>query len=273
MGKVAVAMTGLVLSWLGVQFVAPLSVSAADLETIRSRGYVVVAVKDNLRPLGFRDAQGNLQGLEIDIARRLATVICGQPDAIKFVPVSNADRLPLVMNDQVDLAIAQITATAARGRLVYFSSPYYLNGTSFLMRRRTAMAAPSYTPSYNLGEAVTALEAQPVAVLNNSQTIATLQYHAPKLRLVGVDSYAVAKQRLAAGEVGAIAANTTTLMGWAQDNPDYQLIPAQYNREPLAVAFPKGLQYEDLGQLVNQSLRQWQQEGWLQERATYWGLP
>jgi ABC-type amino acid transport substrate-binding protein len=36
--------------------------SAAEMSEIQQRGYLQVAVKDNLPPLGFRDANGNLQG-------------------------------------------------------------------------------------------------------------------------------------------------------------------------------------------------------------------
>ena len=36
--------------------------SAAELKEIQRRGYLTIAVKDNLRPLGFRDAGGKLQG-------------------------------------------------------------------------------------------------------------------------------------------------------------------------------------------------------------------
>jgi polar amino acid transport system substrate-binding protein len=260
MGKssFALALVGLMVG--GVQIIiAPPFVYpayAADLKTIRSRGHLIVAVKDNLRPLSWRNEQGEFQGLEVDIAKRLATEILGQPDAVKFVPVSNADRLRLVTNDQVDIAIAGITATSARRRLVHFSPPYYLNGTSFVTTEAT-ITKPNQLKS--------------VVVLNGSFTIATLQSALPNLKVMGVDSYAAAETRLAAGET--FAANTSLLVGWTQAHPEYRLIPAQFNREPLAVAFPKGLQYEDLGLFVNRSLRQWQEDGWLQERATYWGLP
>jgi polar amino acid transport system substrate-binding protein len=259
MGKRLIALVGLVYSWWGVQpDAAPPIALAADLKTIQARGHLIVAVKDNLRPLGWRTEQGELQGFEIDIARRLATTIFGQPDAVQFVPVSNADRLTLVMEDKVDLAIAQITATEARRRLVYFSPPYYLNGTSFITKQ-AAIVNPT--------------QFQSVAVLDGSQTIATLQYVLPKLNPIRVASYQAAQEKLDSGAVEAFAANTTALTGWVQEYPEYRLIPAQFNREPIAVAFPKGLQYEDLGKVVNQSLQQWQQDGWLKERATYWGLP
>jgi polar amino acid transport system substrate-binding protein len=252
------------LGWLGVQGFAPPVVYGADLETIRARGYLIVAVKENARPLGWRDDQGEWQGLEIDIARRLATRILGKPEAIKLVPVANADRLQVVMDDQVDLAIAQITATPARSRVVQFSEPYYLNGISLITK--SLPGQPTITRTAQLIN-------QPVAVLNQSIAIAALQQHQPNFRLVGVDSYSAAQAQLDAGKVAAIAGSTSVLVGWMQHQPEYQLIPTQFHRTPLAIAYPKGLQYAELGTIVNQSLRQWQQAGWLKERAINWGLP
>ena len=48
--------------FLSVPFRQAIYVHAADLETVRQRGHLVVAVKDNSRPLGFRDERGNLVG-------------------------------------------------------------------------------------------------------------------------------------------------------------------------------------------------------------------
>ncbi|MEY3402309.1 MAG: hypothetical protein RLZZ86_1924, partial [Cyanobacteriota bacterium] len=81
-----------------------LTVYAGTMAEIQQRGYLNLAVKDNLRPLGFRDDQGNLQGLEIDLAKQLASDLLGKADAVKLQPVANSDRLPVVFNQQVDLA-------------------------------------------------------------------------------------------------------------------------------------------------------------------------
>jgi polar amino acid transport system substrate-binding protein len=239
---------------------APLAVVAADLQTIRQRGYLIVAVKDNLPPLGFRNAAGQWQGLEIDLAHRLAEVILGSPDAVKFVPVLNQDRLQLVMEDRVDVAIAQITATPARARLVYFSSPYYLNGTSFVTSQPEL-------------QTMAQLVGQPIAVLQASRTVAVVKSALPESPLLGVDSYQAGKALLDSGQAVAFAANTAVLTGWVQTDSGYHLIPEQLAREPLAVAFPKGLQYQDLAVLIHRAIAQWRQDGWLAQRATYWGLP
>ena len=93
---------------LGVQL-SVLPVFAADLETIRARGHLVVAVREGWRPLSFRDGDDRLVGLEVDIARGLAAEIFADPEAVVFTVVPNRDRLPAVLDDRVDVAIAGLT--------------------------------------------------------------------------------------------------------------------------------------------------------------------
>ena len=101
---------------------------AGTLKEIQQRKKLIVAVKDNLPLLGFRDEKGNLQGLEIDIARKLATEIFGNAESVQLLPVANQDRLKVAIEGNVDLTIARVTATATRSRVVDFSRYYYLDG-------------------------------------------------------------------------------------------------------------------------------------------------
>ncbi|HEY9763337.1 MAG TPA: transporter substrate-binding domain-containing protein [Trichocoleus sp.] len=245
---------------LGVQFAAPPVAVSADLATIQKRGYLTVAVKDNWRPLSFRDEAGNLVGLEIDIAKQLATELLGDPNAVVLLPVANTERLAAVLEDRADVAIAGVSMTPARMRLVSFSVPYYLDGTALISR------------SSNLRELKDVRRGE-IAVLENSDTIATVRYLLPGAALVGVESYEQALESLEAGEVDAFAGDVTVLGGWVQEYPEYHLLPSLLSAEPLAVVIPKGTQYDDLRRSINSILNEWHQSGWLEERATYWGLP
>lgn len=234
--------------------------SAAELKDIQQRGYLVVGIKDNLRPLGFRDAKGNLQGLEIDIARRLAQDLLGKPDAIKFQPVANSDRLNVVLADRVDLTIAGVTATDSRSRLVSFSTPYYYDSTAIVTKNVT-------------GQGLKALARQRIAVLQGSSAIATVRYLLPRVQLVGVNSYQQAHSLLETGDAAAFAADASVLSGWVQEYPQYQLLPTLLSAEPLAVVMPKGLQFDQLRQRVNAAIARYAAQGWLNGRAAFWGLP
>ncbi|NEP51890.1 MAG: transporter substrate-binding domain-containing protein [Moorea sp. SIO3C2] len=251
---------GMVFGLTAMSFLTPLRVRSAQLEEIEQRGQLIVGVKDNLRPLGYRDADGKLQGLEIDLARRLAEELLGDSDAVVLQQVGNIDRLKVVLDGEVDLTIARVTATAPRRRLVDFSIPYYLDGTGLITKD------PLIT---RLGD----LHSRTIAILNNSTTIAVVQYALPESRVVGVDSYQEARSLLENGRADAFAADNSILSGWVQDYPEYRMLPVWLSGEALCVVMPKGLQYTKLKQRVNNAIARWQADGWLAQRATAWGLP
>lgn len=234
--------------------------NAAELKDILQRGYLIVAVKDNLRPLGFRDAAGNLQGLEIDLAKRLAQEILGNSEAIKFVPVTNSDRLRVVLEGQADLTIARVTATAARDRIVRFSIPYYMDGIALVTKQPNVRS---------LGD----LTQQKIAILKGSSTIAKVRFILPKAQLVGVDSYEEGRSLLESNNAVAFAADVSVLTGWVQEYSQYRLLPTLLSAEPLSVVMPKGIQYDDLRRVVNEAIMRGKTQGWLPQLATSWGLP
>lgn len=245
---------------LGVQGIASPVVFSADLETIQERGYLIVAVKDNWRPLGFTDDAGELVGLEIDIATRLAAELFEDETAVQFVPVSNLDRLSAVLNEEVDLVIAGVAITPMRQRVVNFSTPYYLDGTAFITRDANIQDLQD-------------LQQGTIALIEGSEAVTHVNYRLPSATLVGIDSYQEGYAVMEAGQVEAIAADLTVLTGWVQEYPNYRLLPNVLTVEPLAITFPKGTQYVELQRFLNEAIEQWHTDGWLEERATYWGLP
>ncbi len=234
--------------------------SAAELKEIQKRGYITVAVKDNVRPLGFLDVRGKLQGLEIDLAQRLAQDLVGNSANVRLQPVANRDRLPVVLEGKADLTIASVTATGSRSRLVSFSIPYYFDGTALVTKDGSVQQLRDVAQGK-------------IAVIKGSSTIAAVKYLLPSAKLVGVDSYEQARLFLELGVANALAASASVLSGWVQEYPQYRLLPTLIGAEPLCVVMPKGLQYDQLRQRVNAAIARYSAQGWLQQRAAYWGLP
>lgn len=236
---------------------------AAELQTIQARGKLRVAVKDNSRPFGFRGADGVLQGFEIEIAQRLAQELLpdtDRPTQLELVPVTNSERLAVVLADQVDFAIARVTATEMRSRVVVFSLPYYLDGTALVTKQ------PTLRRTWDANN-------RQVAVLSGASTAATLRDRLPTARLISVNSYAAAKDLLDQGKADAFAADAGTLSGWVQEFPEYRLLAPLISVEPLCIVLPKGLKHDELRRRINTLLESWHAAGWLKARANYWGLP
>ncbi len=245
---------------IGVLFAAPRFVVAADLETIQARGFLIIGVKSDWRPLGFTDNQGELVGFEIDIATHLAEELFDDPTAVVLQPLANRDRLAAVMNNEVDMAIAGVAVTPMRTRVVNFSLPYYLDGTALITQQSEI-------------ESITDLNHAAIAVINGSDAVPTLQYYLPQVLLQEVTSYQAALEASASGQVEAVAGDVTVLTGWVQEYPEYRLLPEVLTAEPLAIVLPKGTAHMSLLRFVNESIATWHQEGWLEEKATFWGLP
>ena len=235
-------------------------VIAATLEEIKERGKLVVAVKDNIRPLGFLDHKNQLQGLEIDLARQLAQDILGDPQALILQPVSNQERLQKVIDGEVDIAIARVTINSSRGRLVNFSPYYYLDGTGIITNNGRIRA-------------VDHLRESKIAVLEGSSTIAVIRAELPQAKLIGVKSYQEAMTLLETEKVEAFVADNSILTGWVQQYPQYYRLPVRLSGEALGVVMPKGLQYASLRSRINQAIGRWKASGWLAELLERWGLP
>ncbi len=241
---------------------------AAELSEIRDRGYLIVAVRHNRPPMAFLGTDDQLSGFEIDIARRLAEDLLGDANAVELVPTRNVDRLNAVIEDRVDIAIATLTITEARRRIVNFSNPYYLDGTAFITRLPTAdLPAVQSLRDLQLGT---------IAVLDRSSTVAQVSYILPSAQLIGVSTYREGQALVERGAVDAFAGDASVLTGWIRPNGalvNHSILPEVISAEPLAVAIPKGQQYSPLQIAVNQAIQRWYAEEWLQDRAEFWGLP
>ena len=75
------------------------------------------------------------------------------------------------------------------------------------------------------------------------------------------------------GGADGFAGDNSVLTGWVQEYPQYRQLPVRLGADPLVVIMPKGLQYKSLSEQVNSTIKRLHDSGWLEERATYWGLP
>ena len=249
---------------LGAVLMTILPGNTADLQTIRDRGFLSVAVHDDRYPLSFRDAAGHWSGFEVEMAQTLALELFGKRDAVKFISVANSDRLRVVADGQVDLAIASITATPSRSRWVAFSSPYYFE--------RSAIVVQDNPYQNTLVRTIGDLRGQSVAVLKHSSAMDALMSERLGLILVEVESYAEGWSKLRSGQVQALAGDRVMVLGAMRKDADLRLLRDEFGLYPMAIAMPKGVQYASLREKVQGVVDRWQRSGWLKEQWQRWNL-
>jgi polar amino acid transport system substrate-binding protein len=108
----------------------PLLSTAGTLEDVKKRSELIVGVRYDMPPFGTVDQQGSLQGIDIELAKQIASKLGVK---IKFQQVTAQTRIPMLINGNVDLIAAGMAKTEERAKVVQFSSIYIETGTVFLV--------------------------------------------------------------------------------------------------------------------------------------------
>ena len=127
--------TSAVIAALGLMFTSiERSADAANdrFMKVMERGKVVVGVKADYKPWAFRDTDGNLVGMEIDMAQDVADALGVE---LELVPVQSSNRMQFLEQGKIDLMIATMSDRSDRRKMVGILEPnYYTSGTNLLAR-------------------------------------------------------------------------------------------------------------------------------------------
>jgi polar amino acid transport system substrate-binding protein len=148
------------------------------LDRIMAKGQLVVGTSGEQPPMTATTKNGDLIGLDIDIARAMAQ---GLGVDIQFAKMPFAELLPALEAGKVDMVVSGMTITPARNRKVAFVGPYYVSGKGILaLEKRYAelqdangLNAPEVT----------------VATLANSTSATFAETLMPKAKLTTTASY------------------------------------------------------------------------------------
>ena len=95
--------------------------SVSSLDSIIEAGTVRIAVPQDFAPFGSVDADGNLEGYDIDVANLIAEDLGVE---LELVPVTSDNRIPFLQTDKADLVISSMGANPERAKSIFFSIPY-----------------------------------------------------------------------------------------------------------------------------------------------------
>lgn len=223
------------------------------LDEIMDRGKIVVAIKTDTYPFGYKDEKGNYAGYDIELAKLISKGLFGFDNKIKFVPVTAHDRMMKLFAEDVDMIIATMSVTPARLQLLDFSNPYYVAGQTLLVRQGSDI------------KGLRDLNEKKAIIVFGSTGETSLRAAVPKVSILGYKTYDQAYAALKAGKADAIVSDDTILIGYALKDGGVKLIEKRYSREPYAVAFRKGKESEDLIRAVNRIINDADKSGKLRE--------
>ena len=97
---------------------------------VMSRGKVVVGVKADYKPGGFRNTDGAIVGMEVDIAQAAADAMGVK---LETVAVQSSNRMQFLEQGKIDMMIATMSDRADRREIVGITQPnYYTSGTNIM---------------------------------------------------------------------------------------------------------------------------------------------
>jgi polar amino acid transport system substrate-binding protein len=111
--------------------------NADTLDNVKQKGTLVVGVKADYPPWGMRDSNGNIVGMEIDMANDVARRLGVK---LTLVPVLSSNRMQMLQQGQIDLMIATLSVSDERRKAVGVIEPlYYASGVAMLVNRSSGI--------------------------------------------------------------------------------------------------------------------------------------
>jgi ABC-type amino acid transport substrate-binding protein len=216
--------------------VAATTANAGKLEDIQNAGVINVGIALTGEPIGFRDAQNNPVGYDVDVAKRLADVLGVK---LEITEVSGAVRITMLQSGQIDVVIANMTANLERAKAVDFTIPYLKSGIKLLTRADTGVTT------------MADLKGKKVIVGRGTTGEAMIKAKAPDAEMVYTDAFAPqAILLLQQGRADAAIEDSTLVDYAAKQNADLIALPDIYTADPEAIGVAKGdpefLRYLDM---------------------------
>ena len=98
--------------------------------SVIEKGKLIVGVKADYKPWGFRNESGEIVGMEVDMAQDVADALGVE---LELVAVQSSNRMQFLEQGKIDLMIATMSDREDRRKIVGIPQPnYYTSGTNVL---------------------------------------------------------------------------------------------------------------------------------------------
>ncbi|MFE6053177.1 transporter substrate-binding domain-containing protein [Kitasatospora sp. NPDC056446] len=207
--------------------VAPSTVDGASVKAIKAKGTLIIGVDQNSYRWGARNPRtGELEGFDIDLARRIGRDIMGDDKKVKLKPVATADRIPALTatdGSGVDLVIRTMTVRCDQPSIA-FSHGY------FNIKQRVLV--PHSSQATDIGGALTG---KTVCAATGSVAETVLSKR-PGQQILRVDNQLDCLVRMQLGQVDATMTDDELAAGQSAQDQTVRLVDGFEQPEEVGVA-------------------------------------
>ena len=224
----------------------PQVTAGSFMAKIRARGYLIAGVDQSTYHFGYLNPlDGQIEGFDIDMIKAVAAAIFGSPGHVVYKAISDAQRIPDILNGTVDIVAHTMTITCARLQQVDFSSVYFEAHQRVLVLKSST------------ADGLADLSGQKVCATSGSDSVTLItHYHAIPVTVPYWTDCLVLLQQ---DQVAAISTDDSILDGLAAQDPFTKLVGPALTQEPYGLAISK--QHQDFVRFVNAVLAKERADG------------
>lgn len=233
-------------------------VARADMiGDIRNRGELVVGVRPDYPPYGFRDPSGEIVGLEVDLANDVAKRLGVK---LRLEPVVASNRMQYVQQGKIDLMMATMNVNDERKKAVGVIEPYYYASSVAILAQKSA----------NI-KSVTDLQSKPVCVIQSSFFNRDVQKMTGR-DLVTFKSVLESEQALRNGQCVGFVYDDTRLMHMKSGErwKDFDIVQLDIPPLPWGAAVKSEERDTAWGKFMSEIIKDWHKNGTLVEAEKKW---
>lgn len=205
---------------------APPDISTAAL--VKQRSKVRVGIRYDAPPLARVNADGELEGMDIDLAKDFARRWLGSERNVEFVQVTSLSAPAMIANREIDMAMGGLVHSKSAEPSADYSLTTVKDGEALLARTGTFSDFLSMA-----GRTVTYIDSPSTFALRDAQIANNMT-----VTLVGQNSYRAAVDDLIAGQTDAVAGRWRRLRATATNDPALTILTV-FTQEPVAIMLPQ----------------------------------
>jgi len=232
-----------------------------DYEKIVERGYIVLGLDDTFAPMGFRDADNELVGFDVDLAKE---VFARLDIELRFQPIDWSMKETELNSGNIDMIWNGYTITDERMEKVLFSKPYIKNRQIIVTKYDSGIV----TKADLEGKYVSAQsESSSVDAINkDTEFVALIKDNAP----ITFDTNNEAFLDLEAGRVDAVVADEILAMYYLSQKgaENYNVLAEDLGKEEYGIGFRKTS--KEVVEAVDGALDSMREDGIMGEISKKW---
>lgn len=206
---------------------------SGTLDKAKASGSVVMGVRESSAPLSYQLGADKFVGYHVELCERVLGTLLPKA-AIKYMPVTSQNRIPLLQNGTVDIECGSTTNNAARKQQVAFAVTTYVTEARFAVKTASGITSAEQLFGKTVATTTGTTLIQRLRKLERENNVT--------FNLIYGKDHADSFLLLESGRADAFAMDDNTLAGNisnAKSPQDYRIVGKPLGIEPISIMLRK----------------------------------